>query len=468
MDRIKWILSKIGNARSYFLFGSCVVLLTLLVTTLYYLNRPYVEVGADTPGYLAVVNQMRLNGNPLNVFRLPIYPLFILLICALTGRDNLLAVGIVQGCLFVLTAAEFYALVALIFRRGWLAFIISVLVGTNVILLSYSKPIMTEGFSLWLLTTSVLIAITLMHTWNLRLVWTQTVFLLLLIFTRPEWVIYPLLILGYTLCAARHHAFMRHLLRKVLTACCILYVLIGSYVAANIIMNHYVGLTSVENMNLIGKVIQYRMYNEAIPEYQSTARIITRYVEHGQTSPYQILGKEPELAVNNAQPVGDFARSIILRHPLEFVLKTIPFLGSSLVDYIPVSIVAGAGTSIHGPYGNVIAELTSIYAVLYRSNALFPLCALLWLVLLCFRSTRKYRLVQVMGLVVMTVLWGIVITALGGYYLTDEMRVHVVFDPLITLTVWGTFFYGLELIVSYIREHRLDFLIGLRENISSH
>lgn len=468
MDRIKWILSKIGNARGYFLFGSCVVLLTLSVTTLYYLNRPYVEVGADTPGYLAVVNQMRLNGNPLNVFRLPVYPFFILLISALAGRDNLLAVSIVQGGLFVFTAAEFYVLVALVFRRSWLAFIISVLVGTNVILLSYSKPIMTEGFSLWLLTTSILIAITLMHTWNLRLVWTQTVFLLLLIFTRPEWVIFPILLFGYTLLVARQHIFLRPLLRSVLTACCILYFLVGSYIAANVIVNHYMGLTSVENMNLIGKVMQYRMYNEAPPEYQSTARIIARYVEHGQTSPYQILGKEPELAVNNAQPVGAFARSIILRHPLEFVLKTVPFLGSSLVDYIPVSIVDGVGTSIHGPYGNVIAKLTSLYAVLYRSNALFPVCALFWLILLGFRSTRRHRLVQVMGLVVMTVLWGIVVTALGGYYLTDEMRVHVVFDPLITLTVWGTILYGLGLMVSYICEHRLAFLIVLRENITPH
>jgi hypothetical protein len=458
---------NVSQARSYLVFGCCVAVLALFVTTLYYLSRPYVEVTADTPSYLAVVNQMRLTGNPLNIFRLPIYPLFILIICALTGRDNLLAVSIVQGGLFVLTALEFYLLVALIFRRSWLACLVSIFVGTNVILISYGKPIMTEGLSLWLLTTNVLIAVSLMHTWNLRLVWAQAVFLLLLFFTRPEWIAFPLILFGYLLFTGRCRSFLRPLLVRVLIACGVLYVLVGAYIAGNSLVNHYVGLTSVENMNLLGKVIQYRMYNETTPEYQSTGRIIAQYVEHGQTSPYQILGREPELAAHNAQSAGDFARSVILHHPLEFVFKTIPIVYSSLIEYYPVSIVAVTGASHHSPYDGVLSWLLSIQLILYRSNGLFLASALLWLGLLVWPGTRKNRLVQTMGLVVLTALWGIVTTSLGGYYMADLMRVHIVFDPLIILTVWGTLWYGLCVIVRYMRRHAPVFHIVLRKMLLS-
>jgi len=449
---LKYALYQLKNRKSYLILGSLLVLLTLCVTSLYYLNRPYAETTADTSGYLAVVNQLSLYGNPLNAFRLPVYPLFILIVCALTGRGNLLAVSIVQGGLFVLTALEFYILVAFIFRRSWLAFLVSLVVGTNVILIAYSKPIMTEGLALWLLTTNILITIYILRTWNLRLLKVQAIFLVLLLFTRPEWLLLPLLLVCYLLFLSRDHLLFKPLMKRAIIVCSVLYALIGVYVASNAIVNHYVGLTTVENMNLVGKVIQYRMYNEATPEYASTQRIIARYAEHGQTSPYKILGAEPELAVNNAQPVSDFARSIILNHPVEFIAKTVPLLLPSLIDYYPVSIIPpppSASKSLYAPSAAILAWLLSVHRSVYACNGLFPLCALPWLLLLCSRWGRKQMVVQAMSLVVLIALTGIIITALGGYYMTDDMRVHIVFDPLIILTVWGTLLYSLGIATTY-------------------
>lgn len=43
-----------------------------------------------------------------------------------------------------------------------------------------------------------------------------------------------------------------------------------------------------------------------------------------------------------------------------------------------------------------------------------------------------------MGIVVLLVLYGIMVTTLGGYRSDDYMRVHTVFSPLLTLIIWGS------------------------------
>jgi hypothetical protein len=47
-----------------------------------------------------------------------------------------------------------------------------------------------------------------------------------------------------------------------------------------------------------------------------------------------------------------------------------------------------------------------------------------------------------MGFITLVVVYALVITTLGGYYETDYMRVHIVFDPQIILLVWGSLGLG--------------------------
>jgi hypothetical protein len=124
----------------------------------------------------------------------------------------------------------------------------------------------------------------------------------------------------------------------------------------------------------------------------------------------------------------------------------------SLIDYYPESIIPpppSASKSLYAPSAAILAWLLSVHRIVYTCNGLFPLCALPWLVLLCSRRGRKQMVVQAMSLVVLIALTGIIITALGGYYMADDMRVHIVFDPLIILTVWGTLLYGLGIVTTY-------------------
>src|SRR5437867_912317 len=151
-------LLKDWRTSRYVLFATLLVLLTTLVVVAYYLNHPSAEVQADTWSYLFVVDRIQTHGQLVNFWRLPGYPLLIVLVYTLMGQGNLAAVSEVQAMLFILATLELYILAALVLRRAWVAFVISLLVGINIPLLSYIKPIMSEAMALWL-TVSLALAI---------------------------------------------------------------------------------------------------------------------------------------------------------------------------------------------------------------------------------------------------------------------------------------------------------------------
>lgn len=435
------LLKKDWLGQKFFVFALILLCLTSLVVLIYYLNYPYPETNTDTPGYLAVVTQLQQHGNPVNAFRLPVYPLLIVIVYFFAGQSNAMAVSIVQGVLFVLTTLEFFLLVALLTRRSWPAFLFALLaVGTNLILLSYSKPIMTEGPSLWLLTTIMLLIAAYLYTSRLSFFWASICFLLLLLFTRPEWEFLPILLCIYLLIILKRPAMCR-ILPHLLAALLLLYIPIAAYILTNTLAGGFPGLTIVENMNIIGKVLQYHMQDEAAIEDQPISHIFDKYTSHGERSPYYILGHEPELSQHNGQLPTDFARKIILSHPIEFLLKSVPYFFSSLTHYVPVTVQQ---KRLPGPFDGFINTLLSIQQWLYACNILYPFCALAWLILFCFPSARAQPAVQVMAWLSLATLYALTITTLGGYFDQDYMRVHIVFDPLLSLIIWGTLFCGLK------------------------
>src|SRR3989440_9352274 len=102
-------------------------------------------------------------------------------------QGNLAAVSELQVMLFVLATLELYVLAALVLRRAWIAFLISLLVGINIPLLSYVKPIMSEAMALWLTVSLALAVVVFLQTLRARTLWLVTACMLLLFLTRPEW-----------------------------------------------------------------------------------------------------------------------------------------------------------------------------------------------------------------------------------------------------------------------------------------
>lgn len=461
------------RANKYFPLAVILLIWTSLVVTAYYLNHPQPEPLADSWSYLYVVDQIQQHGQIVNFWRLPGYPLLIWSVYGLAGQGNLGAVSVAQAILFVLSVLEFYIISGLLLRRAWLAFLLSLLVGTNVVLLSYVKPIMTEGMALWLLITLALAVTLFLHTFRLRFFWLVVFCVLLLFFTRPEWIYLPPFLFAYLLLAACWRGMWRRFLAPSILALLLLYSCLGGYALLNAVQNHYPGVTWIQNINLLGKVLQYRMVNETTPQDAGIGQMLGVYLKHGINDPYIILSEQPVLARDYASRSDEVAKGIILHHPLEFLLKSVPIFFSSLTDFhLESPTLAG------GPFGAPLLWLLNIFRALYRCNILFPLCALFWLLLLCSRNMRQRKMVQKAGAVVLLVLYGLIVTTLGGYRTIDYARIYTVLEPLLFLAIGCTLLAPLlylstrkkRLMVSVERsgagEDRAA-QIGARENLGS-
>ena len=421
------------RAGKYFPLAMLLLIWTSLVVAAYYLNHPQVEPLADSWSYLYVVDQIQQHGRIVNFWRLPGYPLLIWMVYGLAGQGNLGAVSVAQGALFVLSVLEFYILSALLLRRAWLAFLLSLLVGTNIVLLSYVKPIMSEGMALWLLVTLALAVTLFLHAFRLRFFWLVVFCMFFLFFTRPEWIYLPPFLFAYLLLAACWRGAWRRLLAPSALALLLLYGCLGGYVLLNAAQNQFTGVTWIQNINLLGKVLQYRMVDEAAPQDMGIAHILDAYLKRGITDPYIILSEQPALARDYATRSGAFAKAIILHHPLEFLLKSVPVFFSSLTYFhLESQVLPG------GPFGVLLLWLTHVFRRLYNGNILFPLCALVWALLLCRRSIRRRAPAQAMGVLVLLALYGLAVTVLAGYRTIDYARIYTVLEPLLLLTIGGT------------------------------
>lgn len=427
----------------YLLPALLLTVLTSGVITAFYANHPRAELLADTWSYLYVVDRIAVAGQLVNAWRLPCYPLFISALYAVTGQGNIEAVSIAQAVLFVLATLEIYILAAFIFQRPWLAFTLSLMVGINLSLISYVKPLMTEGMGLWLLASLTLTVVLFMKTFRRRLLWLTAFWMLILFMTRPEWLYLPPLLFAYVLLLAHWKHLFRRLFPHALAALVLIYAIVGGYIYTNATQNNFVGTTWITNINLVGKILQYNMQDHgdpSNPQHVEIAHTLDRYLKQGIWDPYFIMAHEPKLFGNNVSEPAKYAEYIILHHPKTFILKTTPLFFSSLTAYSQESRVVPEGA-----LAQPLSVLHEASYLLYFANGLFPLCALLWICFFYFKNHRQNPIVQAMGLLILICVYGIVLTTAGGYRDYDYMRIYVLFDPLLIIIIWGSLLLGLSL-----------------------
>ncbi len=412
-------------------YGLVVVLVTSLVVAAFYLNHPQPDVNNDTVSYVVVARHILGDGNPVNPQRTPGYPALIALVYLLAGEGNLSAVSIAQGILFILAALEMYVLTWLSLRRSWVALIVGLLVGTSTYLLGFVKPIIVEGFTLWLTVSLALGVVLFIRAMKPAYLWLSAGVLLALFMTRPEWVYLPIPLLLYLLLLARRRGLLRRMLPHSLAAVALLYLVLGLFICVNAAENGYVGISFVQNINVLGKVLQYHMQAEAPQEYTAIVQVADPFVRQGGWDPNQLALLYPALKDQYWELSGDYAGAIIMRHPLEFTVKTLPILFTSLQGYSSASPIQA-----HGPFAAPLAALEAISGDVYRSYQAFLLFVLLWGALLVWQRTRHLLLVEMMGAVVLLAFYELIVTSVGGY--VQYWRLHIPFDPLMTLIIWGT------------------------------
>ncbi len=464
--RHDWRGSRVISLGLVALLGSSLLVLA------YYLNHPTPEYYPDTATYLTVTGHIMTTGKLVDPVRTPGYPLLVALCFWLAGQGNLLAVSIVQGVLFVLAALEVYCITYLLTRRAfgggrlrepssrilgsfaasrapaWMGLAIGLLVGTNTYLLSYSKPILSEGFSLWIVTSLALALLLFARSFQLRYFWLLVAFLFIAFMTRPEWAYAPVLLFLFLLLLALARGRFRRLAPHALAATLLLYSLLGLYIYENAALNGFSGITSIQRANLLGKVLQYDMQGEAPQPYATLAREASAYRATGAIDPYDFALLHPEVAANNWALADAYTTAIVKAHPLEFVLKTIPLLFTTSNEYFERSFIAS-----QGPFAAPLFLLRWFSLGTLMLSQFFPYLALFWLGLLCWRWREHSPLREGMAALSFVGLYELAVISAGGY--SDYSRLHVAFEPVMLVVVCASLLLGLSFLLGKLRKDAL-------------
>lgn len=370
--RVRRAIRADWQGQRVWVFGAATVLLSSLVTFAYYLNQPFVQTDPDTVDYTRLAGALT-HGRLVDPIRTPAYPLFIDFIALFGGKGNLIAVGVAQGVLFVLACLGVYALALRLTGRAWMAFLIAALVDTNVLLLSYVKPIMTEGLALFLVTMLALVIARHTRAATTRTLWLGAGVLLLLAMTRPEWVYFGVPFFGFLLLVSWRQGKARPHLRHIALALVLFYGVCGLYSYENGVVNGAPGFSVDQNIDWLGKIMQYHMQNEAPARYAAITQEVNAYLAQGDYDSLHVIAHDPSLVRNHMALAGEYGRAIIVRHPIEFALKTVPVVFQSLRSTRPHQPIT-AGAAFTAPLNG----LRVVSNVAQFSTMAFPFLALGW------------------------------------------------------------------------------------------
>ncbi|MGZ3714366.1 MAG: hypothetical protein ACXVA4_03005, partial [Ktedonobacterales bacterium] len=237
---------------------------------------------------------------------------------------------------------------------------------------------------------------------------------------------------GYLLLLAWRRGLLRRLAPQALLAAVVLYGVLGLYISVNGVQHNFFGLTYVQNINLLGKVMQYGMHDEAPARYADVQHLVDSYMAKGDTDPWDVIRTPyPPIQRHYFALAGEYAVAIIKEHPVEY-------LGHSLVlgrDSLGVTELFRPA-----PHTPVVDGLHWLADIIMRSLVWFPLLALAWWVMVARPRADLTGIgregAEMLGALALIAFYGLAITTLGGYIYYG--RLHTPFDPLLIVVVWGS------------------------------
>lgn len=299
-------------------WGAALLIVTAVALAMYYAATPAIVRDPDTPTYLNMARNIT-HGKFIDTARLPVYPLFIDLVYLFAGAGNLAALTIAQGWLFIIATMGVYALGYAIFQRAWMAFFPALLIGTNTHVMSFVKPILTEALTLFWVT-----ALGLTLAWyalrpSPRRLWLVAGVLTLTFMTRPEWVYFPVPLLLFMLLLAWRAGDLRRLAAHAAGALAAMYAVAVAYMIGNEVVNRFFGFTDVQAINLLAKVIQYRLTSDPPSQYAALNRLVVACIASGSNDPLTPIRRDPTLASHHYAEVSGYAMTMIVRHLPQFM-----------------------------------------------------------------------------------------------------------------------------------------------------
>jgi hypothetical protein len=397
----------------------------------------------DTSNYAAAARGLINQGLYFDPLRTPGYPGFLAIFLISGIPFAFFWVMVAQVLITVLTTLLVYVLTYRISRQQVTATIVTVLVATNPYILQWERMILSEMLSYWAIVTLLVV-----FEWHLRtrhplsmpaLVFTS----ILTIMIRPFNVYVPIVLFSILAITDLRIGTWRKYWRGIVAGVVVTYSVLVIYMAGNEVANHFFNLTEVTNVNLFGKVLEYRLYDQTSdPRYTHIKADVDAYVATtARPDPfYFIFILHPEYQRDGISDLGDYSRSILAGHLATTIKDTTPDL---LLALSTPGVMYGLSTYLksngsqpaprHPPVNRWRSTLQQITSYEFLGYDLLPLITVL--VLVWWWREPKQLAKSVLAALALIVAGNILITGGLSYDTSEFSRLRSPNDWAILLLV---------------------------------
>ena len=323
------------------------IICAVTVRVLFVVFNPPTNMLSDSYGYYDIGNNI-LNhptlSTVINQYRLPGYPIFLSSIVTLTQGDqspinNLEArwITVPQNILGIVSCVFLFCMLLTLSIPKSLAFGVSLFQAMNITIFSWEWVVMPEAIAQVILIGMIYILIQLIYSPSKTKYVAFGILGLLGWLVRPNLIIVPIISLIILFPTIRNKRLLWiHFTILILS---IIFPLL--YVWGNISFHGYSGISQVNEIDLLGRILEFNLPLEAGKQQKDLYKSITAYQKTTKMpSPYEYMTKiDPSVDVNllTTQDLPKFDRTIISHNVVQYVfqaVKSIPTIFSDSDIYI--------------------------------------------------------------------------------------------------------------------------------------
>jgi hypothetical protein len=403
------IIAGLGRHRLQLLI---VLLASLIGQILTLTQTPLAVQLPDSATFLAPAHHILTSFQLFDPIRPPGYPLFLTLPLLLGGgQTNPTIIVLAQAALMVLCAGEIYLLAYRLTRSQWAAAIAGAIFGSNLAILQWERAVLVGAFDGWLTLTIFVILESHLRapkTWKIV---TMGILLGFTVLASPANLVIPPIVFGIVLVRDLRLRQLRRTWLGLGIAVVLAVGIVEGYIQENGKTTGLYALTDVTNVNLLGKILEYRMQDENTnPRFAQLQQQLDAYVQahQGQAviDPYGFVDVQTEFDVPYFNPIGDYSSAIISHHPIEFFVKSIPDVQQTwLIDPSPL-----LSSPTPGPLTQLLFNLATLELWEYILLPFLLVVLAIW-----FFLRPRNRSIAILFALMATLAANILISALGSY-----------------------------------------------------
>jgi len=270
----------------------------------------------------------------IHISRVPVYPIFIQLAHKLLPWLEMEASAVIlQIILAAVASILLFFTCRSILKSNIKALIVVLFYNISISVINWDTFVLTES-------TSLIFIICMLASISAYFIKKQPRYIIitfascfLLVFTKPFYLLLPILISGILLVFNLINNKSGKAFTAVVCSAVFIYIAVFGYCFLNQKQNDYFGISNVSVINRLGKVFQYDMYdlgsNEKIKTY-----IEKEYELSGGEDPVPVVFiAKYGLAVNNYEEISEFVDEVIKEHPFIYLRKTMSFVTDELYRY---------------------------------------------------------------------------------------------------------------------------------------